>query len=46
MKAIVDKPWGYEIIWANTSRYLGKILVINPGHRLSLQYHEQKEETI
>lgn len=43
---IVKKPWGHEEIWAKTNRYVGKILTINPGHRLSLQYHEHKEETI
>jgi mannose-6-phosphate isomerase len=42
----VEKPWGYEEIWAETNKYLGKILTILPGHRLSLQYHEEKEETI
>lgn len=42
----VDKPWGYELIWAKTDDYVGKILHIEKGHRLSLQYHEQKEETI
>ena len=42
----IDKPWGHEIIWAETKDYIGKIIHINPGHRLSLQYHEQKEETI
>ena len=42
----VDKPWGYEIIWAQTDDYVGKILHINPLEKLSLQYHESKEETI
>ncbi len=42
----VDKPWGYEIIWAKTDRYIGKVLHIEAGHALSLQYHEVKEETI
>src|ERR1700758_423645 len=42
----VSKPWGYEIIWARTERYLGKILHIEPGHVLSLQYHNKKDETI
>jgi mannose-6-phosphate isomerase len=42
----VDKPWGYEIIWARTARYVGKVLHIEAGHALSLQYHEVKEETI
>jgi mannose-6-phosphate isomerase-like protein (cupin superfamily) len=42
----VEKPWGYEILWAHTDKYLGKILHIEPGHCLSLQYHEQKHESI
>lgn len=42
----VEKPWGYELIWAKTSDYVGKILHINKGHQLSLQYHRVKEETI
>lgn len=40
----VDKPWGYELRWAITERYLGKILHINKGEALSLQYHERKDE--
>jgi mannose-6-phosphate isomerase len=42
----VEKPWGYELIWAKTGDYVGKVLHINQGHKLSLQYHRQKEETI
>jgi mannose-6-phosphate isomerase len=42
----VEKPWGYEIIWAKTDRYLGKILHIEAGHVLSLQYHNKKDESI
>jgi mannose-6-phosphate isomerase-like protein (cupin superfamily) len=42
----VDKPWGYEIIYAHTDRYVGKILHINPGEALSLQYHRRKDETL
>lgn len=42
----VDKPWGYELIWAKTDKYAGKILHVEPGHLLSLQYHEKKDETI
>jgi mannose-6-phosphate isomerase len=42
----VPKPWGYELIFAKTSRYVGKILHINRGESLSLQYHEIKEETL
>ncbi len=41
----VDKPWGYELIFAHTDRYVGKLLHINPGQALSLQYHEAKDET-
>jgi mannose-6-phosphate isomerase len=42
----VPKPWGYELIWAKTDRYVGKILHIEPGHVLSLQYHQKKDESI
>ena len=42
----VEKPWGHEEIWAKTDRYVGKILHIEAGHSLSLQYHKVKEETI
>jgi mannose-6-phosphate isomerase-like protein (cupin superfamily) len=42
----VEKPWGYELIWAHTSQYVGKILHVNAGETLSLQYHEVKDETI
>ena len=42
----VDKPWGYELIWAHTSQYVGKVLHIHSGESLSLQYHEVKDETI
>jgi mannose-6-phosphate isomerase len=42
----VDKPWGYELIWARTDRYVGKILHVKAGHVLSLQYHNFKDETM
>ena len=42
----VDKPWGYEIIWAHTDRYVGKILHIHRGECLSYQYHVVKDETV
>ncbi len=42
----IEKPWGYELHWAKTERYVGKILHIKAGHALSLQYHNKKEETI
>lgn len=44
--AIVNKPWGHELIWAKTSRYVGKILHVKAGEALSLQYHRVKDETI
>ena len=42
----VEKPWGHELIWAHTDRYVGKILVIEAGRRLSLQRHLVKDELI
>lgn len=42
----VHKPWGHEEIFAETARYVGKILFIRAGEALSLQYHERKEETL
>ena len=42
----VEKPWGYEIWWARTDRYVGKILHVKKGESLSLQYHKVKDETI
>ena len=42
----VEKPWGHELIWTETDRYTGKILVIEAGRRLSLQYHQRKLESI
>jgi len=42
----VDKPWGYEIHWAVTDQYVGKLLHIEAGHLLSLQYHNRKDESI
>jgi mannose-6-phosphate isomerase len=42
----VPKPWGYELIFAKTDRYVGKILHVNQGESLSLQYHEMKDETL
>ncbi|MFL5815609.1 MAG: cupin domain-containing protein [Bdellovibrionia bacterium] len=42
----VEKPWGYELIWAETKDYVGKIIHVNKGHQLSLQYHNIKEETM
>ena len=42
----VEKPWGYELHWAKTDRYVGKLIHINAGHALSLQYHNLKDETV
>lgn len=44
--SFVEKPWGHELIWAKTDRYVGKILHIKAGEALSLQYHRVKDETI
>src|SRR3974390_1772497 len=45
-ETIVEKPWGYEVRWAITERYLGKILHVRKGEALSLQYHERKDECL
>jgi mannose-6-phosphate isomerase len=42
----VDKPWGHELHWAVTERYVGKLIAITAGRRLSLQYHDHKDESI
>lgn len=42
----VEKPWGHELIWARTDRYVGKILHVNAGQILSCQYHNFKDETM
>ena len=42
----VEKPWGYELIYAATERYCGKVLFIRAGEQLSLQFHKEKDETI
>jgi mannose-6-phosphate isomerase-like protein (cupin superfamily) len=41
----VEKPWGYELIWAEAEQYVGKLLFVRAGHALSLQYHELKDES-
>ena len=41
----VEKPWGYELIWAETEHYVGKVLFVRAGQALSLQYHEVKDES-
>jgi len=42
----VSKPWGHETIWAHSDRYVGKILHVNAGEELSVQYHNKKDETV
>ena len=41
----VEKPWGYELIWAHTDTYVGKVLFVRAGHSLSLQFHREKDES-
>jgi mannose-6-phosphate isomerase len=41
----VEKPWGYELIWAKTDAYAGKILFVRAGQALSLQFHREKDES-
>ena len=41
----VEKPWGWELIWAVAEAYVGKVLFVRAGESLSLQYHEQKDES-
>ena len=41
----VEKPWGYELIWAATDDYLGKLLFVKAGESLSLQFHREKDES-
>lgn len=45
-ETLVEKPWGYEVRWAVTDRYLGKIIHVRKGEALSLQYHERKDECL
>jgi mannose-6-phosphate isomerase len=40
-----DKPWGHELIWAETERYVGKVLFVKAGESLSLQFHRVKDES-
>jgi mannose-6-phosphate isomerase-like protein (cupin superfamily) len=39
-----EKPWGWELLWAETADYVGKLLFVRAGQSLSLQYHERKDE--
>ena len=42
----VEKPWGWELWWAHTERYVGKILHVKKGAALSYQFHRKKDETV
>ncbi|MEA2000999.1 MAG: cupin domain-containing protein [Actinomycetota bacterium] len=46
MSTFVEKPWGSELIWTHTDRYVGKLISINAGARLSLQFHHEKDESL
>ncbi len=46
MATRTDKPWGYELLWSKTDHYAGKVIHINAGERLSLQYHDAKHESV
>jgi len=41
-----EKPWGFELLFAHNSKYAGKVIFVKKGHRLSLQYHDKKDECI
>ena len=41
----VEKPWGWELIWAHADTYVGKVLFVRAGHSLSLQFHREKDES-
>jgi mannose-6-phosphate isomerase-like protein (cupin superfamily) len=41
----VEKPWGYELIWADAEAYVGKVLFVRAGESLSLQFHREKDES-
>ena len=45
-KIRIEKPWGHEVIWAQTESYVAKVIYINAGQRLSKQYHNEKTETV
>lgn len=45
-KPRTEKPWGHELLWTETAHYAGKVIHINAGNRLSLQYHEMKHESV
>ena len=42
---LVEKPWGWELIWAHADAYVGKVLFVRAGESLSLQFHREKDES-
>lgn len=46
MATRTDKPWGYELLWSSTDHYAGKVIHVDAGKRLSLQYHDRKHESV
>jgi len=42
----IEKPWGFELLFAHTPKYAGKLIFIRKGHKLSLQYHQKKDESM
>jgi mannose-6-phosphate isomerase len=42
----IEKPWGYELVWAHSEQYVGKLIFVRKGEELSLQFHKEKDETI
>ncbi len=42
----IEKPWGFELLFAHTPKYAGKVIFVKKGHRISLQYHREKDESI
>jgi mannose-6-phosphate isomerase-like protein (cupin superfamily) len=42
----IEKPWGYEIVFAHSERYAGKVIFVRAGEQLSLQFHRTKDETV
>ena len=41
-----EKPWGFELLFAHTPKYVGKVIFVRKGHRLSLQYHAKRDESM
>src|SRR5207237_10211264 len=41
----IEKPWGWELLWAQSETYVGKLLFVRAGQALSLQFHNEKDES-